>query len=578
MAEDIGKIKDDPDFLALPPAERISTLVDMGRSDDEIDAIMSGKPLVAQVPSYGQQMLSNAKSFGSGMVGGALHALNPIEIGKSLVRPDIAMGQQMQQGEEAFRQGKPIQGALRTAAASVPWVGPAAAGAVDTAMQFATGTPEEAGQAVGGALGLAAGAKLLPKAISVAGKAVPAAYEAVSKSVAAPKTLETASGRFAKALAPENTPGAQYFKRNFQEALPELHGHAVANESPWTNMADFAKSSREATDEFYAKNHSTLVKELGDTVISGDPIGKAIKNAKLEARPEQRAAMERVEDLGDKYSGQEFSLSQLADFRKSLNAKLDARAKLSGADRATLASSDPVAGAMERQLDAIRDTINTNVDRLAKLRPGETARVLRTYRSMLDVTERAEKRAPAVELADLVNKGTRLGATEAATKVGRAIGFRANPIAAGAAETLSVSRKRWNHPDNLIRSGRELLDQGSVLPPRKAGAKALAPPSQLQYEPQPPTPGQTVPLTIEPVPPPPTNPYLGPNRRRSLLDPAVVEEQRKRAAFGPERRKTVGEGASPSFADYMRYTRGEPLSPEAEAFFANFERTTGQQR
>jgi hypothetical protein len=51
MAEDISKIKDDPDFLALPTSERISTLVDMGRSDNEIDAIMSGKPMLSSVPN-----------------------------------------------------------------------------------------------------------------------------------------------------------------------------------------------------------------------------------------------------------------------------------------------------------------------------------------------------------------------------------------------------------------------------------------------------------------------------------------------------------------------------------------------
>lgn len=53
-----------------------------------------------------------------------------------------------------------------------------------------------------------------------------------------------------------------------------------------------------------------------------------------------------------------------------------------------------------------------------------------------------------------------------------------------------------------------------------------------------------------------------PNRRRSPLDPAVVEESRRRSVQGgversERRRKTVGEGGNLTQGDYHRYVRGE---------------------
>lgn len=69
--------------------------------------------------------------------------------------------------------------------------------------------------------------------------------------------------------------------------------------------------------------------------------------------------------------------------------------------------------------------------------------------------------------------------------------------------------------------------------------------------------------------------YLGPDRRRSPLDPAVIEESRRRAVQGgierSERRRTVGEGATPSLADYHRYNRGETGTAD---FLENFDRMT----
>jgi hypothetical protein len=450
-------------------------------------------PQIAPVPepmSYGQQAKANAMDFGGGLISGAVQSWNPIEIGKSLVRPDIAMEQQMQQGEDAFRQGKPIQGALRTAAASVPWVGPAAAGLADTAMQYATSdNSRQMGEAVGGVLGMGAMAAATPALGRAVGEKF-SPYQMTTKR--AQKSME----HLTRALAvPEKE--AVRFMAGLKEGMPHIYEFSKREGRGWDSVKGFAQTARDASNDYYQKHYSNLSAAFNDIKAKGAPIAQSIREIKANLRPEQAKLRQSIDKLAGQYGGKEFSVEQLETFRKSLNGELEGMEAMHNLDRARLVKSNPAAAAMERQQKSIRRLINTTLDDASGRYEGTTAGVLRTYRSMVDVAERAERRAPSVALAEMERGGKRFGPESLVSPI-RAVTLRqANPIGAAAGETAVRSETLLNRPDRLVQRSRHLLDKRGIAP---AGSRALAQP--IAPKARPPTQGQTVPIQVSPVPKP----------------------------------------------------------------------------
>lgn len=283
----------------------------------------------------------------------------------------------------------------------------------------------------------------------------------VGSKLASKRHLELVDARLAKALAPEGTPGSQNFLRNLKEARANLYPTAKS----WKDMRSFADAAKGAADKFFQDNYGVIRQYFTDTRIPGVHIAKGIVDLKNRLRPEQAAEGAQIADLAKKYgNNRDFTLAELEDYRSTLDAQLQKIEIASQLDRARLLKADPYAAALQRQVNATRHLINTTVDKVGNLVPGETAKVLRTYRSMRDIAERADKAAPKIELSNVVQKGTRLGVSEIAARAGRALGLGRRPGVALASEVapgvLRESATSWNHPNNLVRSASKMLDYG----------------------------------------------------------------------------------------------------------------------
>lgn len=504
---DLGAYLNDKEFQSLPEEHQVDLLMQAGADDDSIvrgmQTLRRQKNFAKTPEQLRGEIASSEKASAeaepswlkptSRVLGGITRAAGSLIPGAPLISEPLAQMTDVAAGDREHISLPAVAG--ETAFSMIP------GGKIASSIEKGAGkilapalakriTPTVARRAEQAVIGEAAsalpsvteGKSYTPGVGAIAGPVISAGAEGAGKLVGAAgealsrKHLNVVDNRITKALAPAGTPGAQFFQRNLREARANLYQNA----DKWNDMRSFAEASREATDEFYKRNHTDLTEYFQEMRVPGIHISKSIADLKNRLRPEQAGMAEQINELAEKYGNKrDFSLAELADFRSTLNAKLKNMESMEGVDRATLVKANPLAAAMDRQAKATRDLLNSTVDHIGNLVPGETKKILRTYRSMLDITQRAEELAPHIELQDAISAGTRLGPTEAAARIGRAMGFGRRPSVAVGAETLSAGTKSFNHPNNLIRSAKKVLTKGrfKVAP----GERALEAPVSAQF-------------------------------------------------------------------------------------------------
>lgn len=431
----------------------------------------NGAPQIAPVPNFGQQAATNAAEYGKGMIGGAFSSLNPIEIGKSLLRPDIAMESQMQQGEEAFRAGKPIQGALRTAAASVPYIGPAAAGLVDTGIKYATGTPREAGEAIGGVLGMVAGGKAISKA-------VPAAMRYAKNQ--GPMAEIRGKNMLYDVLA-HDPQRATEFGGALERATPHIYANTGGKVK---TVADLKSGITNTKARLWGQNVEPMLKFGSEVEVNTSPIADAMRS---KIKPSMDPSIAAKIETKAQFYDQPHKVRELEAINQELNASNKNMLSQPGAVEATLRRTNK-RGWQFTQHDALRDVLANKIDEITGA-PGRFQEFKQLYGDLTEVEGAANKAAESWQHQVRQEKGAVIPGLKTSMRTVRALGWGTPRTAAEMGTQLA---EFLSNPDRQVRMAFRRLRQSGNMP------KQFMKPTQIK----PPTPGQTVPITAGPVPQP----------------------------------------------------------------------------
>jgi hypothetical protein len=270
---------------------------------------------------------------------------------------------------------------------------------------------------------------------------------------------------------------------------------------------------------------------------------------------------------------EEFSMPSALNERARLNKRLHRYLEQDPKTQAIMEEVNPKLKDDVLRLDAFRDGINTALDTAAP-QSASQAEIMRQYSHLKELSEISRARAKEVSAINRITRGSKEPAGAIAKDAAITLatfGFRGGGQIP--ARTLGLLRQTWQGPR---------VDPNKLI--RRAGKKFrhIAPADEILPVPIPDTREELLKnfggqIRFNPVPEPPSI-YRGPERRRSPLDPAVLEENRRRSVQAgiersERRRMSTGEAAM---------TPGATLSdesnlnfygyPEAAKFFGNIER------
>lgn len=286
-----------------------------------------------------------------------------------------------------------------------------------------------------------------------------------------------ALNRITKALNVQPEEASRYLM-TLDEAMPHIYDYANKQGRKWDSLKGFGNSADDAAAQYIKDNYNTVSGPFKDMHLSGDELANAARSVKGSLRPDQVQLAKSIDKFADNYAGRNVPLGEMEDIRRSFNDKLEAGAKAQGLTVEELAAANPMSAAERAVQQASRNSINRAIDTIGNRYPGATAGVLRVYRSMLDVAERAKSLAPKVQVSEMTRKGERWGVERGLDQAARAIGLRsANPAAAVGSQMLGGITRGKNRPDRLIASARKVLDEskGGTALAQPIGPKTMAP-------------------------------------------------------------------------------------------------------
>jgi hypothetical protein len=549
-----------------------------------IGTVGSGVPLIGAVPAA----LGETAAQGIEMAGGEREQFSPAQIGVQATLGAIPGGMVARTLKPATKLGARAAGAVEGAA-----LGTAATG-VSALAEGRDISPSELGTglAIGGALGGTLGSRT---------------------AAVRPDYTEKAHNMLYAAIKPD-AGDVREFSEHMSKALPYIY----ANRGGHINgIADFEQAARGTMNRLWKLHIEPVVAMNSYAPVDTAHVADALRGKITRDTPPSVAkAIERAAAKFDEPR----TLGELNRSIKELNAETRGLQEASGKTARTL-RTDPKTAWKFDQLNQLRSTladeagkITGNGDVYMKLRKdwgalSEVADAAGESAKRWEHQQKLEKASlvPGLQRTTKAVMGglgfggqaaVRRGAAEVATE------YMANPDrqVKGAFKRLRFGqRMAENFPEPVPAPERKLLpamgetgepslgDLQNRLPEdwqaaksarqRAEGRRALTGQTRSERIAQSrgPVQGETVPITVNPVPEPPSV-YRGPERRRSPLDPEVIAESRRRAAQGgaelsERRRMSTGEAAM---------TPGATLSdesnlnfygyPEAAKFFGNIER------
>lgn len=529
-------------------------------------SLFSNVPIIGALAGGGSEILARGLEYASGSreapsLGAAVsESAGPVLANAAIgAIPGGRIAQSIRQGGRALKYSAPTASRYLAGRVVPGALEGAAIGAGSTAASsLAQGElPSPQNIATGGAFGGIIG--------GVAGRLGERPHEAFAM---APhkgeiKKTDLALARITKSLNVPR-PEAEKFIKRLRTAMSEVYAYKGPGE--WNSVEHLGQAATDTADEYLKNNYDVISNAFKHARVTGNQIASNVLLLSQNTLPGKAGDAFRKEVLATvrAYRNKTFSIEQLESFRKTLNDELNSAQKLSGKSMADTIAASPSLSIKKFLLDGIRGTINKGLDNFASLQEGETAGTLKTYAAIKDLAERATQRGSEVNLENMVRKGTPWSIEQGVDATLRAVGLRqANPAAAAGSTAFSMAGRSRSHPDNLVKSAKRLLDE-TALDPTKGGGphRVLATPLSPRYRPytgqvmppggggggNPPTgigpgsiPGQVVPPSIQIGSPPnprlltsgsaltrqeaPPNPYLGPERRRSILTPQEAAEQ-----------------------------------------------------
>jgi hypothetical protein len=457
---DIKEISNDPDFLKLSRNDQIDLLVDLGISEADIDLFMSapksGPFQLGEPPNISRQL--NEQLFGgvksgvggaADIIGGMAEVLNPASVIYSLspFGQEKAMEQQMQIGEEAFRGGRPVEGALRTAAASVPYLGPAAASTFDVLNKYASAesTPQERRQAIGNVLGAVAA----PKVYQVGGSKLANLRVAGGT----PKAFDM----LYEAIRPEAM-NTREFSRHLEAAVPYIF---AARKGRVAGMADMERAALQTMNRLWDLHIKPVVSMNNNLPVNTAEVAAAIRSRITQDMPKGLAkSIERQAKLYDNPR----TLGDLDSRISDLNASNKLLQDKTGSTAKRLRRA-PETGWKFDEVSSLRKVLADKVGELTGQREMYT-KLRKDWGSLSEVHEGAQEAAKLWEHQQKIERAPYFPAAgKIAKRAGGALGFGgAATLRRGLGEAGELVHQYMANPDKRVRAAFRRLREDPSMP------------------------------------------------------------------------------------------------------------------
>lgn len=371
-----------------------------------------------------------------------------------------------------------------------------------------------------------------------------------------------AASHVAKAvnLPPSLERGADTLKEGVALTL----SHAANTREPLKSLRDLSEASEEARKVFGQAHIDPLKESFGQQIINPAPILKraerGLEDIHYEADPRLEANLKTAKDVLSRPR----TAAELLEYYHTLQGELQPFYKADPAERA-LKFGDAEWRFKLRLKDELQNKLADHFDQSRALQEGTTTDALRAsgngfksihrqYGSLRMLSDLSKEASERLDNTRMVKSGELMSPAVVTSKVLSPMVLSKRRMAGQALEMAIGGR---NDPDNLVRKAQKVFS--------KYGTPAARPDVMAQPaidEPQPPTPGQTVPLTIAPVPEPPAGAQTGYTSTESLIPMTPerqalwsVAERQQQALRPPPRRPRTGSRLSSVEEERRRFER-----------------------